>query len=548
MPIKQGNPVNNVSTPTLRSKSPFKISFGHKSTQRFSAIDPIFVMDTVPNDDIKLAQRSTLHTYTLKAPMLNKLTKHMAYYSVPKSAILPHTWSKLFVNPKKGDDVVPEDVNAMFNPSLFLSFMVSDIAAYFKSLATVSAQDFISFFRSVVLLDDVFGADSIALKLRTPMVKLKNGTDSYEDRVIPCSYLSSLQEALSSVALTTSLDLGVLSVSIQGDATASIFRYDFNKYIGALGFVDFIDLISNVDVDLPSFSLSATAFKKIVDACFSMSNLGNFAPRVEAVNIQRICAYQLAMSSFATRDTVDDVYTSELYRQNMESLYLAVLGNVKTFNWNGVSMIYDWCSAAIIEALFSAAYTDSDKVAAAVSYFFNLFHKHTSLRYADLFGSCRTEPYAVGDTDIDVGYGDKVKVTDVVFNILKEKYLNLVNNVENTVARYSQAVFGVVPNNLPPEPYKHLACGLSADTASDKAVVREEAGIHPRPVVRDGVPHEYGIYLLSGNLFVLLSVPAEIRPVFRLAVCNGRDGHEYGRKNDISEIHFDKNSHGFTKL
>ena len=362
MPIKQGNPVNNVATPTLRSKSPFKIPFGHKSTQRFSAIDPIFVMDTVPNDDIKLAQRSALHTYTLKAPMLNKLTKHMAYYSVPKSAILPHTWAKLFVNPKKGDDVVPEDVNAMFNPSLFYSFMRSDIFGYYQRLTSnPTVQDFVSFFRAVVLLDDVFGADSIALKLRTPMVRLANNTNSLNDRVVPCSFLSSLQVALFSTPLTNGESDGILNVSIQGDVTASVFSYDFNSYTGCLGFIDFIDLISNVDVDLPGFALTNADFKKLISAVLNTLNMGDFVARSEDVNIQRICAYQLAMSSFATRDTVDDVYTSELYRQNMESLYLAVLGNVKTFNWNGISIIYDWCSAAVIQALFSFAYEDNER-------------------------------------------------------------------------------------------------------------------------------------------------------------------------------------------
>lgn len=463
MPIKQGNPVNNVSTPTLRSKTPFKIPFGHKSTQRFSEIDLIFSMDTVPNDDIMLAQRSVLHTYTLKAPMLNKLTKHTAYYSVPKSAILPHTWSKLFVNPKKGDDVVPEDVNAIFPTNMFLSW-ATNVANFFYSVSPAGAT-FLNLLRFLTLYVYMFGPDSLSLKARTPIFKLSsnytaaNSDFKFESSVGSGEIMFNIQQILSGVSISGDGD-GVAILYMNGDPSTRQ-EFNLNTYIGDRGFAAFIDCIMHYDVDISVSgsgvttalfqSLIKTVFNVTADVPVQTMPYRNFVSC--DVNIQRLCAYQLAMASFATRDTVDDVYTSELYRQNMESLYLSVIGNVLTFKWNGVSIIYDWCSNAVMKSLCQNGYQSEKKIESSLFYFANLFYPRVSLRYADMFSSARTEPFAVGDTDIDVS-ANTVKVTDVVFNILKEKYLNLVNNVENTVARYSQAVFGVTPSNLPPEPYK----------------------------------------------------------------------------------------------
>lgn len=487
MPIRQKNPVNEVATPTLRSKSPLKWSYPHLNTQRFGEIDPVFVMDTVPNDDIKLVQRSVLNTYTLKAPMLNKVTKHYGYYSVPKCAILPHAWSKIFVNPKKGDDVNGNFVNATLSPNA-LWMMISSYLNFIRSFDGITADNFLTALRFVILALHVYGPDGLPLKLRVPFTSYNQ--DVSASGSVPFLNFSGedpwyvLYNVLSDTNIVEETDTPYHFTFTSGSGTG-VYNFNTEKH-GSLSLSDLFDLIMNVDgeltIEFTSGNSYATLLNSIISSVFASPSgqvvrfpyLKYLSPSTSLTNIQRLAAYQMICATFATRDTVDDVYTAELYRQNMESLYISILGGVKTFEWNGISIIYDWCSGYILSQLCSTRSFDGGvKDDALFKYFANLLYPQKSLRYGDLFNSARTEPFAVGDTDIDVS-GNKVSVIDTVYNILKEKFLNLVNNVPNTVARYSQAVFGVIPNNLPAEPYKLGECSfdiksnVNINTAQDQ--------------------------------------------------------------------------------
>ena len=91
-------------------------------------------------------------------------------------------------------------------------------------------------------------------------------------------------------------------------------------------------------------------------------------------------------------------------------------------------------------------------------------------------------------------------------------------------ARENHDGLGLEVDHVAAEAHEHLGRCLAADAAPHEVVLGEEVGIHARPVVGDGVAHEYYV----GRLFdcgVGLGVTAEVGPI--LLLCCGA----YGRGN-----------------
>lgn len=56
-------------------------------------------------DTIPLRSIHDLRTYSLKAPLMQDIEFNKAYFAVPKEALLPINWYKIYTNPNQGDDI-----------------------------------------------------------------------------------------------------------------------------------------------------------------------------------------------------------------------------------------------------------------------------------------------------------------------------------------------------------------------------------------------------------------------------------------------------------
>ena len=109
--------VNSLAPAVARQKNTFYMPQQVLQTERFADIMPFFVMDCVPNDDVSFKSNVDQRPQsTFASPLMSQFRKHRGYIAVPKSVIFPRLWSKIFVNPKKGDDVDFDNVQAAFNP------------------------------------------------------------------------------------------------------------------------------------------------------------------------------------------------------------------------------------------------------------------------------------------------------------------------------------------------------------------------------------------------------------------------------------------------
>lgn len=438
------NPVNGLYPTTLRSKTNFPMFKQVLNTTRFGLITPLTAFECVPSDDIALNTDRRLDSYTLASPLMSQLRWHHAHFAVPKSAIYYNTYAKLFVNPKKGDDADPDNCRALFKFQSYFNWLKVGVTSSASTVPRHVKALFIA-----LLFNALNPGEFLPYILRVCPVK----------STIFFRASNELTQVFDSVVLPEASQTWSLKVVENGVTT--IYGYVFGPGLdNKQEFTRFLD-------DLLFFSASVTELRefsddyKYMDSIFSgissfvSTNLGSAVFSDESVNIEHVIAYQLGCAQFFTNSDVDYIYTAELYRQNMESLISTIGANMTYFVWNGIRIFYDWCSSYYINSTLFEPPTSS-KCVYALAFFANLFSLNRSLKYGDMVNGGYIEPLAVGDASAPVSgsaFGSlSVSAVDTTISILREKYLNLVNSVSSTIQSYSSAVFGVIPDVLPPEP------------------------------------------------------------------------------------------------
>lgn len=480
------NPVNGLYPTTLRSKTNFPMFKQVLNTMRFGLITPVTSFECVPNDDIALSVDRRLDSYTLSSPLMSQVRWHHAHFAVPKSAIYFNTYSKLFVNPKKGDDADPDNCRALFNFSNYFNFITNNI----KNIDSTTPRYVLAGFIAL-LFNALNPAEFVPYLLRVVPIKSS----------LFFSASNTLTQAFDSVDIPDILETWSLHVIENGDET--IYGYVFGPGVdNKKEFTRFLDdilffsaSISDLDVLGGDYTYMDGVFDAISNYCKTvLSNNTIFSSQL--VNIEHVICYQLGCAQFFTNSDVDYIYTAELYRQNMESLVSASGFSIQFFNWNGIRIFYDWCSSIYLGKLYTIS-SSSDAVMYCIAYYANLFALNRSLKYGDMVNGGYIEPLAIGDVVAPVtgtAFGNlAVSAVDTTISILREKYLNLVNSVSSTIQAYSSAVFGVIPDTLPPEP-KFMS--HSVDTVNDVVNVNlaesqgtQQANLSSRSSRRDYVSH-----------------------------------------------------------
>lgn len=174
-----------------------------------------------------------------------------------------------------------------------------------------------------------------------------------------------------------------------------------------------------------------------------------------SLNISKLLAYQLSVAEFFTNDSVDNIYTSELYMQLLRGvMYPSVDGVTQepTFDYNGVPTEYDYLSyGGFYHALLNPTRTNRwSRVLKVCSLLFVL---RRSLRYGDKFTTARTRMLAIGNLSIPVGDdGLSVNPVDVTANLVAQRFLNAANRIGNKPLAYYASMWGIVPSDEAAKP------------------------------------------------------------------------------------------------
>lgn len=517
--------VNSTSPAVARQKNTFMMPQQVLQTERFSDIMPFFVMDCVPNDDVRLKVDTDLRAATFASPIMSQITKHRAYVAVPKSVIFPRLWSKMFVNPKKGDDVTFENVQAAVN-----FYNVQQRLLYlFQN--TNAAYDYFKLMRLVWELWSPYG---LLPYLGLNVFPAKSGYQTFVT-LVESQFRGTTQFG----------ENGKLMFRItgaRGDTNVIERWFSIANANGWIGHgidsaFQFFDQLSSLDVSAQIYLQSATGTATLIKDVSTISDfIGGFAramtilstnlPTNRLVNIQRLVAYQMACSQFFTSDDVDDVYTSDLWYQNLNGLVNSLANSRSSgffsFTYNGIDVMYEPYSYYTVSEVLSSI--DGPSHSYCVDYFLALFTPQSSLRYGDYFNAARLTPLAVGDVTAPVETSS-VNAVDITRSILSARYLNVVNCVRNTIRGYAAAVWGVIPDDVPIEPkfVSHssdvLVGTIVANTSGDQESGQNQQGTLNTNISLHSSHNEFSSHFNQDTILIgltwydaLIAYPAPTEP------------------------------------
>lgn len=421
----------------ISAHSTFKNGYPLAGSYRFGQIQPHFVQEVVPDDDIEMSSAYKLDSYTLSQPLMQDMFITHGYYFVPLSALLPLNYEKFITNPVIGEDINPETIGLSYdfnrlkqvfvNISNLFDDAISDAYAEPTPLSVGSA--FAHLLRWVLAYDMIYGLGGLPATLGYKFI-------SDEQQNTFDSILDTLQSNF------FSYDLSV-SVIVQGQTSPT-----FDNLHQLLEFLrdDF-----NFELSVSSSSLSGIV-PILDDIMSSLVSTGpgssNLIPSLaRPVNMARILSYQVVCAHFFTNDKIDYIYSAELYRQNVYSAWcngtaiLEIYGSPfdETFLLNGERYRYDYLSSFFFN--FDSS-TNFDAVIGDLQYLRLLFGFNNSLRHVDYFTGTRSHPLAVGDVGVQVNNG----VVDVVDTIQTTWFAKFLNQVNRTGRRMSAYIKGLFPD------------------------------------------------------------------------------------------------------
>lgn len=494
-PIYRGNPLNDPSFYNQQGYNTFDLMSQQSYTFRFGEITPTLVADCVAGDRHILRDNLQLKLNQIPENLYSTVRMHCDYFSVPLRLIYPNNYDLIIANPTKGDDI-PWDaemkaplfwmlLRALSIPypisftgfdgekvNLPLGTLMSSTPTLGNSTYFINQILYVSYALSRgQLLDNLqFGLEFYPPSETPDINSMKSYTQNLIDGVF--NALASLKPCLTIYDLSdsiTTVDYDFSSMPIYERYNPDPSSFDLEKFrdtlYRALENGHFI-YVSADDQDTPlSNGVEYAAIYRFYDVFTTKFNsyktLATSADQSETaayVNLARPMAYQLTVAEYFTNDSVDNIYSSDLYWSLIRSVMFpsttlsdGTSTSVEpTFTYNGVSREYDYLTIGGFREAFdtsrtnSAGYHTSHK---RIPIFISLllFQRH-SLRYGDYFTTARPRMLAVGDLSIPVNNAS-VYPLDVTKNLVLQRYLNAVNRIGSKFIEYVTGIFGVRPSN-----------------------------------------------------------------------------------------------------
>lgn len=211
-------------------------------------------------------------------------------------------------------------------------------------------------------------------------------------------------------------------------------------------------------------------------------------------DIAPLVAYQQLCAQFFTVDAIDNLFNSDLWMKNAESILhrISTFGSYAMFDYNGTNVLYDTFSLYYLNGVFNylgneESWGDDN----CCKFIYNLFGYQNSLLYGDYITGGRLEPLAVGDVTIQVA-DSNVNIVDISKSGWKTRFLNFVNRFGAQIQDYIRGLFGVTPGQLQPMP-KFIA--HESTPIAGYEVENTTAGDNSSPTTQQG----YSVTLLNSR-------------------------------------------------
>lgn len=485
--VVQSNPANNTTGKHIHNYSTFDKSLSYRlyNTLRFGEYTPSFVMEGVPTDEIELNTKDFIDSLSLNAPFKGQIRKIKESFAVPKMAILPRNWDRIYTQPSNGDDV-PKDANCVLqnfpakmeavwrtNFAYVVEGLPSDPMRRDSELKSVPESTLFWFnglMRCLVIGEYVYSSGSLlnvcGYKASSQFRYVVDDTeflsyDAFFDRVM--SSVFSLVDSFEVKEVRGSETIYHAFKGLSGNQTDFRFNKPFRAFLEFYRQNPTIEfsIINTGESDLLS-SIAAFDFWPNGVLTYPLfispdeSDVDNTQEDITDMsqtnlNLSRLLAYQIVCAHYYTNSSIDVVYTAELYRQYVQALInrfeniSPTDSSVDHFEWNGMYCPYDVLSGHMLEkVLFASEFTATSDFYAWLALWPAIFGFRKSLRYGDYFVGSRPRPLAPVNTDVSVN-NNMVSVVNITRSIQAQRFANAVMRSRQKIEEYVKSLFGKSP-------------------------------------------------------------------------------------------------------
>lgn len=548
-PIERQNPVNDPQYVNKQGYSKYDLNCNINQTMRYGDIQPVFALDTVSGDRIIASINDNVVADQLSTRLMSEINLHYDTFAVPLKAIYPNNWAKIITNPLKGNDLPDTALPAFPLYWLLKQLIMPDKTSSFEIIADSSPYDGHVYNYTISSASNIVDyAVQANILLRLAMTLSKGSLlDSLGYSVefqspLPSDILATSPKVNNRLNLVCSTVLQRLAEDIVSkkvsvidvvvpsfdnstenelDLTAdnvtpiyyslgsnpslsSVRRLLYDAFSQGA----FIMYSAKSDSEIPAYSQYLSYFATGLNSYGQVPT----TPSALTPNLSRLAAYQMIYSEFYTADGIDDIFSSELYMQNMRAIMFPTINGFSsepTFEYNGVATEYDYFTIGGVVAAFSSNVALFPRLLAFFSAFFGF---RQSMRYRDFFSSARVSPLAVGDVTFSIT-GNKVEATQMTEVLLMQRFLNAVNRTKNKLADYMTGIFGIRPAIEEPAPIyiTHVQRKLSdnpvVNTADSQGVVTTNIDDKSTALSFDAFFDDSFILIVNRSVEALMAYP-----------------------------------------
>lgn len=569
---------NSTNDPGFENRQgyyPYDLSHTEVLTPLYGMVTPSMHLITYMGDHHVVKDETKTILNRINGNFLNTVNQYIDSFFVSNRTMFPNNWDKLIPNPIKGDDlpnsarpVVPlyayfrefvkgqREFTINLGPSRSYTARLSGIPTVVSAIQqrlvnteegeTFALTDQSSAFLSCTLANltflcsiisrgqllDYLGVQFDFATTKDYETSLQYYIDDFFDKYYTFVYEKKV--SLADIELSMTTDTITVPVVILGNivTTPSQFR---DRYMSSVEsgellwpkLLGYKEVIGEIPSPLLPLLESLQTLISALNALF-----GNFTAKsladvdVDAefnkdgscINLSKCLAYQLSIAQYYTNNTVDNIFSSDLYMQLLRGvMFPSVDGYTSepTFDYNGVPTEYDYISyGGFYSSIFGtrvAGWYGRMIVLGSL-----LFTLRRSLRYGDKFTTGRTQMLAVGQLSIPVETDEQtgsmsVNPVNVNIQILTQRYLNAANRTGNKPLDYYAGIMGVVPSDLPSIPRYvghrkiELENRITTNTAGEQGAQTTNLVGYSDDMAFDVFIDDYGV-LLSLNSYDVLPI------------------------------------------
>lgn len=512
-PTQRSNSLNDPQFSEQQGYFPYDLTHGEYISARFGEASPTMHLDTVPGDRFAVHDNTKLVLNQISGNLLNTVNQYVDSFYVPLRCCFPNNYEKLIPNPTKGSDL-PNSALPQIPFFYWLNYLlfsddeiVQDLSEnelvatqreYFDNfaqhIANMQGIESVGNYRSsyaigyLIFISSILSRgqllDNLGLQLDIPATVYTPDISSALQTSIDTFYNElwktvnhALENDIEVVTRGVPMSLTSNFVDYVGNSITDVTIYqtsvttlsEFRSFLsdvlerGLLPDIRFGDFPKDYDFTnlVNSFNKLLVYFRGLVVAFryadFSIDLLDTEPTPFENggfINITKPLAYQQVIAHYFSNDSVDNIFTSDLFMQNLRAVMYPTTGRFTSepvFEYNGVQTEYDYISAA--GWYYSTMYSNNPgSLGRSFVLGTMLFLMRRTLRYGDYFSTARPRMLAVGQLNVAIGHDEDGNATgvspiDITKNLLMQRYLNAANYVGSRFLNYYASMYGVTPSD-----------------------------------------------------------------------------------------------------